>query len=81
MPDHLHGIVVYKSEQRTGKIKPLGRLIGAFKTVSTKRMNMAENTPGHRIWQRDFYDHIVRDENDLDRIRWYIKNNPRNWGK
>jgi len=83
MPDHLHGIIVYKSngnghsQMTSTVIKPLGRLIGAFKTVSTKKINIVRNTTGCRIWQRDFYDHIVRDNNDLERIRWYIKKNPK----
>ena len=83
MPDHLHGIIAYKSNW-SGRsqiistvIKPLGRLIGAFKTVSTKKINIVRNTTGCRIWQRDFYDHIIRNEDDLERIRWYIKNNPK----
>lgn len=49
----------------TPKRKPLGRLIGAFKTVSTKRINQMRGTPGSPFWQRGFCEHIVRDENDL----------------
>ena len=63
----------------TPKRKPLGRLIGAFKTVSTKRINAMENTPGRSIWQRNYYEHIVRDERGLDAIRGYIAANPRRW--
>ncbi len=40
--------------------KPIGGLIGAFKTVSTKQINALRNTPGAVVWQRDFWDHIVR---------------------
>ena len=61
------------------KIKPVGRLIGAFKTVSTKHINILRNTTGAAMWQRDFYEHIGRNENDLYRIRRYIRNNPLNW--
>ncbi len=61
------------------KRKPLGQLIGAFKTVSTKHINAMQGTPGTRFWQRDYYEHIVRDERDLERIRRYIINNPRRW--
>jgi putative transposase len=55
--------------------KPVGRLVGAFKTVSTKRLNLLRNTPGAVVWQRSFWDHVVRDEADLDRIRRYIREN------
>ncbi len=61
------------------KRKPLGRLIGAFKTISTKRVNEIRKTPGAKLWQRDFYEHIIRNESDLNRIRQYIRNNPMNW--
>ena len=55
--------------------KPLGELIGAFKTVSTKHVNLLRNTRGATLWQRDFWDHVVRDDVDLHRIRTYIRDN------
>jgi len=57
----------------------VGRLIGAFKTVSTKRVNAMLGTTGTRIWQRNYYEHIIRDEEALNRIRQYIHDNPRRW--
>ena len=57
--------------------KPIGGLIGAFKTLSTKHINILRHTPGARVWQRDFWDHVVRNEDDLQRIRAYIRDNPR----
>jgi REP element-mobilizing transposase RayT len=59
--------------------KPIGRLIGAFKTVSTKRLNTMRNTPGVPIWQRNYYEHIIRNEESLHRIRRYIVGNPARW--
>ena len=61
------------------KRKSLGRLIGAFKTVSTKKINFIRNAPGTPIWQRNYYEHIIRDEESLNRIRKYIINNPWSW--
>jgi REP element-mobilizing transposase RayT len=61
------------------KRKPLGRLIGAFKTVSTKQVNEIHNTPGAKLWQRNYYEHIIRNENELNRIRAYIAQNPAKW--
>ena len=79
MPNHFHGIICIHDRRggsRTAPtIKPLGRLIGAFKTVSTKQINQMRNTPGAQLWQRSFHDHIIRDEYDLDRVREYIHNN------
>jgi REP element-mobilizing transposase RayT len=61
------------------KIKPLSELIGAFKTTSSKIIHL--NGLLEFKWQRSFYEHIVRDENDLMRIKNYICNNPANWQK
>ena len=61
------------------KRKSLGRLIGAFKTVSTKEINLIRNTPGTKVWQRNYYEHIIRDERALHNIRQYIINNPLSW--
>ena len=87
MPNHLHGIVVIRDDVRRGVSrnaptvgrKPLGRLIGVFKTVSTKRVNQLQSTPGAPLWQRDFYEHVIRDEGDLQGIRGYIQANPALW--
>jgi len=61
------------------KHKPLGRLIGAFKTVSTKQINIIRNISGVPVWQRNYYEHIIRNEDELNRIRQYIIENPFRW--
>lgn len=61
------------------KRKPLGRLIGAFKTVSTKQINAICNTPSAPVWQRNYYEHIIRNETALHNIQRYILENPRRW--
>ncbi len=61
------------------KIKPLGSLVGAFKTVSTKKINQMRGTPGEMVWQRNYYEHVIRSENELERIRDYIYCNPQAW--
>jgi REP element-mobilizing transposase RayT len=57
----------------------LGRLIGAFKTVSTKQINILRNALGTPVWQRNYYEHIIRHKDALDHIREYIINNPNSW--
>ncbi len=92
LPDHFHGILWIQELIPYGpgskinlagpgmiKIKPLGQLIGSFKTCSTKQINLMNHTPGERIWQRNFYDRIIRNEKELDRIRAYIMANPCRW--
>jgi len=63
----------------TEKRKPIGRLVGAFKTVSTRRINHLRNTPGVKIGQRNYYEHIIRNYDELNRIREYIANSPAEW--
>lgn len=63
----------------TVKRKSLGRLIGAFKTVSTKKINILRDAPGTPLWQRNYYEHIIRNQNAMDKIRQYIINNPVSW--
>lgn len=81
MPNHLHGILMLSEppEDSASGPKPLGRLIGAFKTTSTRRVNVLRDALGAPLWQRDFYEHIVRNDLDLSRIREYIAANPRTW--
>ena len=57
----------------------MGRLVGAFKTVSTKRINALRDTPGSPFWQRGYYECIVRDDTELQRIRDYVIGNPYTW--
>jgi putative transposase len=52
----------------------LGAILGQFKSRITKRLSLA--IP---VWQRDYYERIIRDEGDWERIRQYIKNNPSQW--
>ena len=60
--------------------KPLGRLIGAFKTVSTKRVNDLKGTPGAQLWQRNYHERVIRNSLSMDALRRYIANNPVLWG-
>jgi REP element-mobilizing transposase RayT len=57
----------------------LGRLVGAFKTVSTKKINILRNTEGGIVWQRNYYEHIIRNDDDYNRIHLYIEHNPDSW--
>jgi putative transposase len=54
-------------------------LIGAFKTMSTRRVNELRSTPGTKLWQRNYYERVVRDGMSLRYIREYIGSNPSRW--
>jgi len=57
----------------------LGAIIAQFKSAAAKRINQIRGTPGVPVWQRNYYEHIVRNERALNAIRQYIRNNPARW--
>ncbi len=59
----------------------LPTIVGSFKSAATKQINMMRNASGTPVWQRNYYDHIVRNEESLHRLRQYIQNNPFSWQK
>jgi hypothetical protein len=54
-------------------------LIGAFKTVSTQRVNDLTGTPGAQLWQRNYQDRVIRNNLAMDNLRRYVANNPVLW--
>ena len=54
-------------------------IVGSFKSAATKRINEQRGTPGAPVWQRNYYEHIIRDDESLNRIRQYIAENPLHW--
>jgi hypothetical protein len=57
----------------------LPEIVRAFKTFSSRRINELRGTPGLPVWQRNYYEHIIRNEDSLNRIRQYILDNPARW--
>ncbi|NIV36159.1 MAG: transposase [Anaerolineae bacterium] len=57
----------------------LGAIVGNYKSVTTRRINRMRGTPGIRFWQRNYWEHIIRNDRSLNRIREYIDNNPARW--
>ncbi len=57
----------------------LGAIVGAFKSAAAKRINLLRATPGAPVWQRNTYEHIIRDDRSLDRHRRYVLDNPARW--
>ena len=89
MPNHIHMIIII--EYRKGKLQfnptnklispsqTIGAIIRGFKGSVTKRINKLWNKPGNPVWQRNYYEHILRNENDLYFTRQYILLNPLKW--
>ena len=78
MPNHVHSIVVLNHDILV-KRHPLSEIIRAFKSFSAKRINVLRKTSGIPVWQRNYYEHIIRDEKDYETKRNYILSNPQNW--
>ncbi len=69
-------------EQRNQRRKMLlPKIIGRFKMNSAKHINLIRNTPGCQVWQRNYYEHIIRNEDEMHRIREYIIYNPAKWAE
>ncbi|MBI5953602.1 MAG: transposase [Chloroflexi bacterium] len=93
MPNHVHGILVFVDNGvgATRRVAPttttsqtlqpgsLGAIMAQFKSIVTKRINGLQNVSGRPIWQRNYYEHIIRNERDMDRIARYIEANPLRW--
>jgi putative transposase len=53
--------------------------VGSFKSAATRHINQSRNASGGSVWQRNYYEHVIRDEIALSRIRDYIQTNPIRW--
>ena len=59
----------------------IGALMAGYKSAVTKRINLLRRTLGYPVWQRNYYEHIIRNDKELNQIRQYIILNPVNWEK
>ncbi|HHT9117594.1 MAG TPA: transposase [Candidatus Hypogeohydataceae bacterium YC38] len=89
MPNHFHGIVSIVNAISVGatrRVAPtlrglisnsIGAIVGQFKSIVTKNIHKM----GFRDfkWQRNYYEHVIRDEKDINEIREYIITNPLKW--
>ncbi|HUU27917.1 MAG TPA: transposase [archaeon] len=90
MPNHLHGILIidnYKGEAylapTTNPLGPkkgsIGAIVGSFKSSVTRRANKLCCSIKMHLWQRGYYEHVLRNDIDLNNIRKYISINPARW--
>ncbi|MDR3636983.1 MAG: transposase [Isosphaeraceae bacterium] len=79
MPNHIHGILFLERGPTTEQQHGVPEIVRALKTFSARRINEQRGSRGSSVWQRNYFEHIIRDERALDRIREYILDNPRRW--
>jgi REP element-mobilizing transposase RayT len=93
MPNHIHGIL-FLGERADGSLRhsaeagcrafvspadTVGAIVRGVKAASTSRIRRLSARPDIQVWQREYHDHVIRDERDLSRIREYIETNPLKW--
>jgi REP element-mobilizing transposase RayT len=83
MPNHVHAIVFLDADDMDQN-PDLGMVVQRFKSITTSRYSNGVHCDGwpafdRSLWQRNFYDHSIRDDRDLDRCRAYIEANPGMW--
>lgn len=61
------------------KRNTLSTIIRSYKSAVTKQINQIRHTPGRPVWQRNYYERVIRNEIELNKIREYIRNNPTQW--
>jgi len=97
MPNHAHGIINLIDDivdvgaglrpaptgpaPTTTTRHPLSEIVRAFKSFSARRINILRGTQGATVWQRNYYEHIIRDNEDYLAKSNYISDNPLNWEK
>jgi REP element-mobilizing transposase RayT len=77
MPDHVH--LLFHVRSNVSGRKPISEIVGAMKSAAALAINRARGTPGSHVWQRSFYDTVVRTHGELERITRYITDNPARW--
>ena len=71
MPDHIH-IIIFIGQSDERKRPSINQIMAAFKAGVSREI-------GRPIWQRSYYDHIIRSQSDYDEVWQYIENNPLQW--
>jgi len=88
MPSHIHGIIAIVEQKGVCQYAPtkwkspshtIGAIIRGFKAATTSKINALRGTLGQPVWQRNYYDHVIRSDEDLYNIRKYIIENPLSW--
>ncbi len=80
MPDHIHMLLCMSDSSGTGNPSPtLGEIVGWYKYQVTKQANLTYGAQGGKIFQRSYYDHVIRNQQDYDETWQYIENNPKKW--
>lgn len=93
MPNHVHGIIeigigedaVHRTPTAEGFGKPvvasLSTIMRSFKSAASRDINDVRGTPGTPVWQRGFYERVIRNQQEFEKFRRYIESNPSRWSE
>ena len=93
MPNHSHLILIFRrivqaenvplptTVLQNAPVGSLGVVVGRYKTAVTTRINKLRKTPGGKVWQRGYYERIIRNEREWRATQRYIQNNPTRWAE
>ena len=96
MPNHVHGLLIFLEQRADTRNVPLpdqaaglqnapagslGVVVGRYKAAVTRQINNVRRSPGSPVWQRGYYERIVRNEREMNAIRDYIRQNPVRWAE
>ena len=94
MPNHVHGVIVIAGpnvgvshasplpQRPSGPPRrSIGAIVGSYKSAVSRRINQSRGTPGTSVWQRNYYEHVIRNDAALNRLRQYIAENPARWAE
>jgi len=86
MPNHMHGILIIgepdiaeEKPRQVFKRHALGTILGSYKSAVTNQIHSLSGNEHTVVWEANYYEHIIRDDESLQRIREYIINNPLKW--
>lgn len=77
----LHAVTAPTPDAPFRTPRSLATLVGGYKGAVTKRINILRDAPGLQVWQRNYYERIIRNDVELERIRQYILDNPADWNR
>jgi putative transposase len=85
MPNHIHGLILIREHlPPSGPCSPslrhsLSAIIGGFKAAASRRIAMSEAAHRGAVWQRSYYERVIRNDREMKAVREYIANNPAHW--
>ena len=77
MPNHIHMILVLKEQQEEQNKTSVSDIIGKYKSSTTKQIRQID--PELKVWQRSFYDHVIRNQTSYEKIWNYVTYNDQKW--